>query len=122
KSTVNLTAAALPPPFAGGVNDIAFDASNIFIHTGGYVDGAIYRLTKNLSPPAFLVYTPSGAMVGVIGSDMYFGRDFASIAKINVLETNSANWQNVTPIGSNYFLRQKALDPTSIFFTSITYP
>lgn len=122
KSTANLPAANLPPPFVGGFEDITFDQNNIFIHNGDYRTGAIYRMTKNLSQPAFLVDTPSGAMVGVIGSDLYFSRDFASIAKINVLETNSTNWQNVTPVGSNYFLRQKALDATSIFFTSISAP
>ena len=130
KSTSNL--AVLPPPLSsdavgvpGGLNDITFDANNMFIHVGGYVNGYISRAPKPLSSPAngtLLVYTPSGAMVGVIGSDMYFARDFASIAKINVLETNATNWQQVTPVGSNYFLRQKAVDATSIFFTSISAP
>ena len=125
KTSSNITPALLPPPIAiavgisGGLNDIAFDAGNIFIHAGGYNNGYIVRRAKDLSGINTSLVN-AGTMVGVNGSDMYFTNVNVPISKINVLETNPANSQIVSV--NSYFLRQKTLDATSFYFTNLVNP
>ena len=130
KASANLTLATLPPPIVGepsrggGINDLAFDASNIFIHIGGYGNGYIWRLPKTLANGSFLVSTIGGAMmVGVIGSNMYFTHgnsgSISQIAKIDVSETNPTNFQDISNYSAYTFFRQKTLDANSIYLTDI---